>query len=169
MSIPWWVMCELIFLISSHTMPAQHSQPTATSLGHAREHENLKTTENSCRHIITFLLYGINLWVQGRKRRKRRKKTNMCMPKSMLLSCTHQLAGLNVVGNKPLWSIVRAQKEGDNLVVVVLLVMCRTTSTQPAAVARGSGGGLRFTDFCGCSVWGVRNLFCWWSLGSWGF
>ena len=33
-SVPWWVSCELVSLIGTHTMPAQqHSQSTLTSLG----------------------------------------------------------------------------------------------------------------------------------------
>ena len=31
-SVSWWVACELISLIGSHTMPGQHSQPTRTLL-----------------------------------------------------------------------------------------------------------------------------------------
>ena len=32
-SVPWWVACELVSLLGSHTMPGQHSQPTPTLLG----------------------------------------------------------------------------------------------------------------------------------------
>ena len=32
MSIPWWVVCELISLMGSHTLLEQHSQPTLTLL-----------------------------------------------------------------------------------------------------------------------------------------
>ena len=28
LSVPWWVACELVSLISFHSMPGQHSQPT---------------------------------------------------------------------------------------------------------------------------------------------
>ena len=33
MSVPWWVACELISLMGSHTVPEQQSQSTPTSLG----------------------------------------------------------------------------------------------------------------------------------------
>ena len=30
LSIPWWGVCELVFLIGSHTKPGEHGQPTLT-------------------------------------------------------------------------------------------------------------------------------------------
>ena len=37
-SIFWWVACELVSMIGSHTMPGLHSQPTPTLLGQGCMH-----------------------------------------------------------------------------------------------------------------------------------
>ena len=38
LSVPCQIVCELISLIGSHTIPGQHYQPNLTSLGHGCMH-----------------------------------------------------------------------------------------------------------------------------------